>query len=112
MMHHAPWVYGLEHLDEVGMEGAAALEAVIRRHPQVERVLCGHVHRATQIRFGGTIASSCPSTAHQQALDLRHDGSDSFSLEPPGYQLTRGAGGSRFTHTLNVGEFAGPFPVH
>ncbi|HXU53399.1 MAG TPA: phosphodiesterase [Casimicrobiaceae bacterium] len=112
MMHHAPWVYGLEHLDEVGMEGAAALEAVIRRHPQVERVLCGHVHRSTQIRFGGTIASSCPSTAHQQALDLRPDGIDSFSLEPPGFQLHRWAGGTLFTHTLNVGEFAGPFPFH
>jgi 3',5'-cyclic AMP phosphodiesterase CpdA len=112
MLHHAPFVTGLAHVDEVGMDGSAALEQVIARHPQVERVLCGHVHRSTQIRFGGTIASSCPSTAHQQALDLRPDGIDSFSLEPPGFQLHRWTGRTLFTHTRNVGTFAGPFPFH
>jgi 3',5'-cyclic AMP phosphodiesterase CpdA len=112
IMHHAPFVTGLKHIDEVGMERADALEAVIGRHPQVERVLCGHVHRSTQLRFGGTIASSCPSTAHQAALDLRPDGMDSFTLEPPGFQLHRWTGKSLFTHTLNVGIFEGPFPFH
>jgi 3',5'-cyclic AMP phosphodiesterase CpdA len=110
LMHHAPFVTGLAHVDEVGMEGAAALEQVIARHPQVERVLCGHVHRSTQIRFGGTIASTCPSTAHQAALDLRPDGVDSFTLEPPGFQLHRWNGRTLFTHTLVVGDFAGPYP--
>jgi 3',5'-cyclic AMP phosphodiesterase CpdA len=110
LMHHAPFVTGLAHVDEVGMEGAEALEQVIARHPQVERVLCGHVHRSTQIRFGGTIASSCPSTAHQAALDLRPDGLDSFTLEPPGFQLHRWNGRTLFTHTLAVGAFEGPFP--
>jgi len=112
MMHHAPFVTGLTHIDEVGMEGSAELEQVIARHPQVERVLCGHVHRSTQIRFGGTIASSCPSTAHQAALDLRSNGMDSFTLEPPGFQLHRWTGRTLFTHTLNIGNFAGPFPFH
>jgi len=112
MMHHAPWVTGLKHFDEVGMDRSAELERVIARHPQVERVLCGHVHRSTQIRFGGTIASSCPSTAHAAALDLRANGLDSFTLEPPGFQLHRWAGGVLFTHTLNVGRFEGPFPFH
>ena len=112
MMHHAPFVTGLAHIDEVGMDRSDALERVIARHPQVERVLCGHVHRSTQIRFGGTIASSCPSTAHQAALDLRADGMDSFTLEPPGFQLHRWTGRVLFTHTLNVGQFEGPFPFH
>jgi 3',5'-cyclic AMP phosphodiesterase CpdA len=112
MMHHAPWVTGLQHLDEVGMDRGEELEAVIARHPQVERVLCGHVHRSTQIRFGGTLLSTCPSTAHQAALDLRPDGIDSFTLETPGFQLHRWAGRRLFTHTLNVGRFEGPFPFH
>ena len=68
--------------------------------------------RSTQIRFGGTIASSCPSTAHAAALDLRANGLDSFTLEPPGFQLHRWVGGVLFTHTLNVGKFDGPFPFH
>ena len=112
MMHHAPFVTALPHFDDVGMDGIDALERVIARHRQVERVLCGHVHRATQIRFGGTIASSCPSTAHQVALDLRADGMDSFTLEPPGFQLHRWTGRVLFTHTLTVGRFEGPFPFH
>jgi 3',5'-cyclic AMP phosphodiesterase CpdA len=112
MMHHAPFAADLKHVDEVGLEGIPALEAVIARHPQVERVLCGHVHRSTQARFGGTIVSSCPSTAHQAALDLRHDGIDSWTLEPPGFQLHRWTGKVLFTHTLNIGRFDGPFAFH
>lgn len=112
MMHHAPFVMGLRHFDDVSMDNAEGLERVIARHAQVQRVLCGHVHRATQIRFGGTIVSSCPSTAHQVALDLRPDGIDSWTLEPPGFQIHRWYGGVLFTHTLNVGKFDGPYAFH
>src|SRR5664279_1849733 len=112
LMHHAPIAWNLPHFDIVGMDGIGALEGVVAKHPQIERVLCGHVHRATQFKFGGTIASTCPSTAHQSYLDLRADGADSFSLEPPGFQLHRWTGGRLYTHTLNVGNFAGPFPFH
>jgi 3',5'-cyclic AMP phosphodiesterase CpdA len=112
MMHHPPFVTGLTHIDEVGMERSDEIERVIARHPQVERILCGHVHRSTQIRFGGTIVSTCPSTAHQAALDLRPNGLDSFTLEPPGFQVHRWTGRVLFTYTLNVGKFDGPFPFH
>lgn len=112
IMHHPPFATGLRHLDAVGMTDVAGLEQVIARHPQVERILAGHVHRAMQIRFGGTIASACPSTAHQVALDLRPDGADTFTLEPPGFQLHRWNGSTLYTYTVNVGDFAGPFPFH
>ena len=112
MMHHPPFATGLPHFDVVGMDEFAGLERVIARHPQVERILCGHVHRALQTRFAGTIASACPSTAHQVAVDLRPDGQDSFTLEPPGFQLHRWNGRTLFSYTVNVGNFAGPFPFH
>ena len=38
--------------------------------PQVERIVAGHLHRPITRRFAGTVASTCPSTAHQIALDL------------------------------------------
>jgi Icc protein len=110
IMHHAPLRTGLTHYDEVALEDPEPLEAVIRRHPQVERILCGHVHRAIQQRFGGTILSTCPSTAHQVALDLRHGVEEGFTLEPPGFQIHRWNGSKLFTYTLAVGTFAGPFP--
>ena len=112
LMHHAPIAWDLAHFDEVGMDGIDELERVVARHPQIERVLCGHVHRSTQFKFGGTIASTCPSTAHQSYLDLRADGADTFSMEPPGFQLHRWTGGRLYTHTLSIGNFAGPFPFH
>jgi 3',5'-cyclic-AMP phosphodiesterase len=112
MMHHPPFATGLPHFDKVGMDRVEELEAVIARHPQVERILCGHVHRAIQIRFGGTIVSTCPSTAHQVAIDLRPDGQDAFTLEPPAFQLHRWNGSRLYSYTVNVGVFDGPFPFH
>lgn len=112
MLHHPPFATGLEHFDVVGMTDNAGFERVIAKHRQVERVLAGHVHRAVQIRFGGTIASACPSTAHQVACDLRSDGMDSFTLEPPGFQLHRWNGTTLYTYTINIGDYAGPFPFN
>jgi Icc protein len=110
MMHHPPFRTGLPHFDAVGLQNPEALEAVVRRHPQVERIVCGHVHRATTIRFGGTIASACPGTAHQVSLDLRGDADESFTLDPPGFQLHRWTGSRLYTYTAVIGQFDGPLP--
>ena len=109
-MHHPPFHTGIDHMDDMGLEGAGAFEAVIARHPHVERILCGHLHRSIQCRVGGTVASVCPSTAHQLALDLRPDARGAFVMEPPGYQLHLWAQGRLVSHTCTVGDFAGPFP--
>jgi hypothetical protein len=44
--------------------------------------------------------------------DLRPDGQDAWSLEPPGFQLHRWNGKALFSYTLNVGQFDGPYPFH
>lgn len=110
LMHHPPFVTGIGHMDRVGLDSSDALEAVVRRHPQVERVMCGHLHRSIQARFGGTVASTCPSTAHQVALDLASPSPDNFVMEPPGYQLHFWNGKQLVTHTAVLGDFAGPYP--
>lgn len=110
--HHPPFATGIGHMDRIGLAGAAAEAEVIRRHPQVERILCGHLHRPIQARWAGTIASTAPSTAHQVALDLRGDAPSAFTLEPPGFQLhlwDPGAG-RLISHTAHVGSFDGPYP--
>jgi 3',5'-cyclic AMP phosphodiesterase CpdA len=110
VMHHPPFRTGLGHMDRLGLDGADALEAVIFRHPQVERLACGHLHRSIQARYGGSIASTCPSPAHQIALDLSMDGPDNYVLEPPGYQLHLWDGRRLVTHTAVIGNFPGPYP--
>ena len=86
------------------------LRAVLVNHPQVERVIAGHLHRPITVRFGGTVASTCPSPAHQVALDIAPDARDDYILEPPAFQLHWWNGSTLVTHTAYIGEFDGPYP--
>jgi 3',5'-cyclic AMP phosphodiesterase CpdA len=86
-MHHPPFVTGLQAMDAMGLEGGPALAEVIRRHPQVERVVCGHVHRPMTRRFAGTVASTSPATAHQLALVLAPARHLAVVMEPPACTL-------------------------
>lgn len=113
VMHHPPFRTLIGHMDDIGLEGSDALADVIRAHPQVERVLCGHLHRPIQVRFAGTIASTCPSVAHQVALDLSPVAPSQFCMEPPAFQLHAWSEASGVvSHTAYIGEFAGPYPFH
>jgi 3',5'-cyclic-AMP phosphodiesterase len=110
-LHHPPFLTGIAHMDEVSLRNPDAFEAVIRRHPQVERILCGHAHRPIVVRFGGSLAQVAPSVAHQVTLDLRPDGPATFNFEPPAFLLHHWRPEGRLvTHQAYVGEFAGPYP--
>jgi 3',5'-cyclic-AMP phosphodiesterase len=112
-MHHPPFATGIAFMDACGLlEGAAAFEAIVRRHPHAERIVCGHLHRTIETRFAGTVAGTCPSTAHQLLLNLNGIGGDGFMLEPPGFQLHAWHGGRLVTHTVPIGNFAGPYPFN
>jgi 3',5'-cyclic AMP phosphodiesterase CpdA len=112
-LHHPPFWTGIGHMDVQPLLNPAELEAVISRHPQVERVLAGHLHRPIVARFGGTIASTGPSPAHQVALDLADDAASRFVMEPPGFQLHLWREGHGVvSHTAAIGEFAGPYPFY
>jgi 3',5'-cyclic AMP phosphodiesterase CpdA len=112
-MHHPPFATGVEHMDEIGLlRGAPELEALVARHPNVERILCGHLHRTIFRRFGGTVASTCPSPAHQVVLDLRRQGPSAFVMEPPGFQLHEWRDGALNTHHAYIGTYPGPYPFH
>ncbi|HUQ75833.1 MAG TPA: phosphodiesterase [Burkholderiales bacterium] len=111
VMHHPPFPTLIGHMDNLGLEGAPALEKIIAQHPQVERVLCGHLHRPIQYRFGGTIACTSPSPAHQVALNLSPQAPSRFKMEPPGFQLHAWRPGMGVvSHTAFIGDFAGPYP--
>ena len=109
-LHHPPFDTGIGHMDRIGLAGRVLLEGVIARHPQVERVIAGHLHRAITARFATTVASVCPSPAHQVALDLAPDGADGFVMEPPAFQLHWWNGATLVTHTAYIGDFDGPYP--
>ena len=88
-----------------------ALAAVIGRHPQVERVLCGHVHRSVQCRFAGTVAQIAPGVAHAVQLALLGE-PPRWIREPPGMLLHEWRDGRGlvthldFIGAFEVGEFS------
>jgi 3',5'-cyclic-AMP phosphodiesterase len=113
-MHHPPFATLIGHMDEIGLqEGATELEALVMRHPNVERVLCGHMHRPIEVRFGGTIAQVAPSPAHQVCLDLDPAAPSAWALEPPAFRLLAcPPAGPVVSHLAYCGEFDGPHPFY
>jgi Icc protein len=71
-MHHPPLVTGLPALDAIGLpaEDRAALAAVVERHPQVRRLVAGHMHRAITSVLAGRVVVAVPSTYMQARLDF------------------------------------------
>jgi Icc protein len=107
-LHHPPFATAIAHMDAMGLlEGASELVAA---HPQVQALLCGHLHRSIQVRFGGTLASVCPSAAHQIALNLLAQGADGFVMEPPAFQLHLWHAERLVSHTVPIGDFGGTRP--
>lgn len=111
VMHHPPFLTGVANLDDMGLAGADELARLLAANPQVERIVCGHLHRSIQVRWHGVLASVCPSTAHQVMLGLKSDAPLGFVMEPPAFQLhTWSATTGLVTHTLFSGRYPGPYP--
>lgn len=111
-MHHPPFTCGIAHMDSIRLlDGADAFAGIVARHPNIERILCGHHHRPIVTRFAGTIAQIAPSVTHQVTLDLSDDGPATFHMEPAAYLLHSFRDGAGFvSHQAYVERFPGPFP--
>jgi Icc protein len=110
MMHQPPFESGVPYLDAYLCRDGGRLAAVVSRHPQVERIVCGHVHRFMQVRFGGTMLCTAPSTATTIALQLRPDAKPISHVEPPAILLHHWRPEvGLVTHYLPVGTFPGPY---
>ena len=71
-MHHPPLVTGIPPLDAIGLPPGdrRALELVVERHPQVRRIVAGHMHRPITSELAGRVVLAVPSTYMQARLDL------------------------------------------
>ena len=110
IMHHPPFPTAITYMDNYGLENAAGFAEIVARHPQVERILCGHLHRAIDRRFAGTVAGTAPATAHQVRLNLVPGAPLRFVAEPPGYQLHLWQDGGLVSHTALFGDWPAPQP--
>jgi 3',5'-cyclic AMP phosphodiesterase CpdA len=71
-LHHPPLLTGIPAWDAIGLAEAdrRALGEVVGRHPQVRRIVGGHVHRTIAGQIGGCAELSVPSTYVQGRLDF------------------------------------------
>ena len=81
-------------------EEAAALAELVGRHPQVTRLLCGHVHWPVERPWAGTIASVMPSIA----VDVRKGVDETAARARPIYQLHRLSHGARLVSRARTVE--------
>jgi 3',5'-cyclic-AMP phosphodiesterase len=110
-MHHPPFACGIAHMDRINLRDADAFAAVIARHPQVRRIICGHHHRPIFAQVASTIASIPPSVAHQVELCLDPADKGALNFEPPAFHLHRWTDADGLvTHTAYVETFPGPYP--
>jgi Icc protein len=96
-LHHPPIRTGAPAWDEFGLPAAdrRALGDVLQRHPQVRRVVAGHVHRAIAGELAGRAVLAVPSTYVQARLSFNADEIE-FSADPSGFAV----------HALLDGELA------
>ena len=103
--HHPPFATGFTLMDRMTLANPEAEAAVVARHRHVQCIISGHYHRTIQARFAGTVASVCPSTAHQLKLDLAPGADIRFTFEPSAFQLHLWNGQQVVTHTALVEDF-------
>jgi 3',5'-cyclic AMP phosphodiesterase CpdA len=86
-MHHPPIQTGLPILDENGFPAPERLGDILRSHPQVKNILCGHFHRPMQSIWQGIPVSVIGSSVAQIAPDFSPAAPVEWSDEPPGFAL-------------------------
>jgi energy-coupling factor transporter ATP-binding protein EcfA2 len=110
-------IAGIESPDPGGRiyfddEDVTELGNLLRKQPQVCRILCGHVHRPIHTQWNGLSVSIAPSASHYVALDLGKEPPREFYLEPPSIHLHSWHDHCLVTHLSFVGQFAGPYPFY
>jgi 3',5'-cyclic-AMP phosphodiesterase len=103
-MHHAPLLTGVAPMDALGVPEADryALAALLADHPQVVRVVCGHVHRTIVGALGGVPVFACPGSHLQLELDFKPRAELAVTGEPPGFALHILLDGELTTHVVPI----------
>ncbi|ACY83040.1 3',5'-cyclic-AMP phosphodiesterase [Edwardsiella piscicida] len=65
LLHHHPLPSGCTWLDQHSLRNAHALDEILRRYPQVNTLVCGHIHQELDLDWNGCRLLATPSTCVQ-----------------------------------------------
>lgn len=107
-------MHACDLMDRQNLLNLSELIPNLRRHPRMQLLATGHVHRAALTLFAGVPTTMCPAPNHAVDLDLAGLREPSFKVEPPAFHLHSwfpGEGlGTVVTHQVPIGSFGGPHP--
>ena len=100
-MHHAPVVTGVAAMDALGVprEDREGLAQLLRNHPEVKRIVTGHLHRMMVGAVGAVPVFTCPGVHLQLELDFT-GGEIDTNDDPPGYAVHLLLDGEVTSHVL------------
>jgi 3',5'-cyclic-AMP phosphodiesterase len=112
-MHHPPFASGIDVMDSMNCSNSIELGTIVARHPQVERIVCGHLHRPITLRWSGTVVTTAPSTAQQFDLNLLPAAPVKWILEPAACLLHYWRADSGLvTHMSYIDDYGVPQGFH
>ena len=102
-LHHPPLATGIPAFDDLGLPPAdrRALGNVVEAHPQVRRIVAGHMHRTMSAELARRSVLAVPSTYVQSRLDFAaHE--IQLSDEPSGFAVHALVDGELVSHVQAV----------
>lgn len=110
VVHHPPLNSGIAVMDAMKLRDAPAFGDIVARHPNVERILCGHMHRSMHARWRGSVVSIPFASVEQIHLGFAPQAALATIAEPPGFLLHYDdPSDGLVSHAVPVGDFAGPY---
>ena len=109
MLHHPPIRTGIQFMDAIGLENAAALEAALADTQACVTLVAGHVHAVHHGRLGRFPVITAPSICSAFALDRRADAVVGFLTHPRGCAVID-TGPEGIWSAVPLDPSDGPFP--
>ncbi len=107
-LHHPPLRTEIPTFERIGLapESSEALAGILAHHPQVVRIVAGHVHRSIVAELAGRAVVTVPSTYLQAALDFTAPKLH-MRADPPGFAVHALRDGSLATHLQRIASPSG-----
>ena len=86
-MHHPPFRTGVNLADMFGFKGLREFRAIVARHPQVRRIIAGHVHCERSSTIGQALVTTSISSTPQLVPELFERRLVGMRPEPAGFAI-------------------------